>query len=140
MATIYYKGLTGKLDSVTVALTITIDQLISAIAADEGLATEYYTISKQGDPTKSSLAFGDSSTSLAAIGFVNGDTVICTTNQYGSKQERQIEKLEIAKVKRAATGRTSTYDINKLPNPYNGNLSDPDDGASAPLVPGRPWS
>lgn len=140
MATINYKGLTGKLDSVTVALTITIDQLITAIAADEGLPTEYYTISKQGDPTKNSLSFGDSSTTLNAMGFVNGDTVICTTNQYGSKQERQIEKLEIAAVKRAATGRTSTYDINKLPNPYNGNSAEPDDGDAGPLDQGRPWS
>ena len=140
MATIYYKGLTGKLDSVTIALTATIDQLISAIAADEGLATEYYNISKEGDPTKNSLSYGDSSSTLTAIGFVDGDKVICTTNQYGSKQERQIEKLEIAKVKRAATGRTNTYNINKLPNPYNGNSAGPDDGASAPLAPGRPWS
>lgn len=140
MATIYYKGLTGKLDSVTIALTATIDQLITAIATDEGLATEYYTVSKQGDPTKSSLTYGDSSSTLTAIGFIDGDTVICTTNQYGSKQERQIEKLEIAKVKRAATGRTNTYDVNKLPNPYNGNSAGPDDGASAPLAQGRPWS
>jgi hypothetical protein len=139
MATINYKGLTGKLDSVTVALSVTIDQLITAIAADEGLATEYYTISKQGDPTKNSLVFGDSSTTLTAIGFVDGDTVICTTNQYGSKQERQIEKLEIAKVKRAATGRSSLYDINLLPNPYNGNLVAPDDGDAGPLNQGRPW-
>lgn len=140
MATIYYKGLTGKLDSVTVALTVTIDQLITAIAADEGLPTEYYTISKQGEPDKNSLIYGDSSTTLSTMGFVDGDTVICTTNQYGSKQERQIEKLEIAAVKRAATGRTSTYDINKLPNPYNGNSADPDDGDAGPLVQGRPWS
>lgn len=139
MATINYKGLTGKLDSVTVALSVTIDQLITAIAVDEGLATEYYTISKQGDPTKSSLVFGDSSTTLNAMGFVDGDTVICTTNQYGSKQERQIEKLEIAKVKRAATGRSSLYDINLLPNPYNGNLVAPDDGDAGPLNQGRPW-
>lgn len=140
MATINYKGLTGKLDSVTVALTITIDQLITAIAADEGLATEYYTISRLGDPNKNSLSYGDSSTTLAAMGFVDGDTALCTTNQYGTKQERQIAKLEIAKVKRAATGRTSTYDINKLPNPYNGNSADPDDGDPGPLDQGRPWS
>ena len=140
MATINYKGLTGKLDSVTVALTITVDQLITAIAADEGLPTEYYNISKLDDPTKSSLAFGDSSTTLTVIGFVDGDTVICTTNQYGSKQERQIEKLEIAAVKRTATGRPSTYDINKLPNPYNGNSAAPDDGGAGPLDQGRPWS
>lgn len=140
MATINYKGLTGKLDSVTVALTITIDQLITAIAADEGLPTEYYTISKSGDPSKNSLTYGDSSSTLTSLGFVDGDTVICTTNQYGSKQERQVEKLEIAAVKRAATGRTSTYDINKLPNPYNGNNANPDDGDAGPLDSGRPWS
>jgi hypothetical protein len=45
MATINYWGLSKK-GSVTVALTVTIDQLITAIATDEALSTEYYTISR----------------------------------------------------------------------------------------------
>lgn len=139
MATIYYKGLTGKQDSVTVALTITVDQLISAIATDEGLATEYYNISLSTDLDKSSLAYGDSSTLINAIGYTDGCTVICTANQRGTKEERQIQKLEIAKVKRAATSRTSTYDRNKLPTKYTGN-SITDNPNVGGLQNGRPWS
>lgn len=138
MATINYWGLASK-DSVTIALTATVDQLITAIAADEGLATEYYTISRLTDPNKSSLTYGDSSTTLTAMGFVDGDTVLCTTNQYGSKQERQVEKLTIAAKKRSLTSRPYTLTINDLPTKYTGNnvTDNPNVGG---LVNGRPWS
>jgi hypothetical protein len=138
MATINYWGLSKK-GSVTVALSVTVDQLITAIAADEGLSTEYYTVSRLDDPSKSSLSYGDSSTTLSAMGFVDGGTALCTTNQYGSKQERQVEKLNIAAVKRANTGRTSTLTINNLPTKYTGNAvtDNPNVGG---LVNGRPWS
>jgi hypothetical protein len=47
-----YKGLTGAYGSITgFDDTTTIDDLIIAIAADEGLDTNYYTISKLGDPS-----------------------------------------------------------------------------------------
>lgn len=141
MATISitYKGLVQINQTISVSDGITIDGLIAAIAADEGLATEYYKISVEDNPAVNDVAYGDSSSTLASIGIVDGTSIICTTNQSGSKQERQIQKLAIAAVKRAATSRTSTYDVNKLPNPYNGNLADPNDGAST-LDPGRPWS
>jgi hypothetical protein len=139
MATINYKGLTAKQDSVTVALTITVDQLIAAIAADEGLPTEYYNISLSTDPSKSSLAYGDSSTLINAIGYTDGSTVICTVNQRGSKEERQIQKLEIAAVKRAATSRPSTYNRDDLPTKYSGN-SVIDNTNTGGLITGRPWS
>ena len=45
MATINYWGLSKK-NTVTVALTVTIDQLLVAIATDETLSSEYYTIIK----------------------------------------------------------------------------------------------
>lgn len=138
MATINYWGLTKK-GSVTVALTITVDQLITAIAADEGLSTEYYTLSRLTDPSKSSIPYGDSSTTLAQMGIVDNDTILCTTNQYGNKQERQIEKLNIAAVKRANTGRTSTLTIDNLPTKYTGN-SVTDNPNAGGLVDGRPWS
>ena len=99
MATINYWGLSKK-NTVTVALTVTIDQLLVAIATDETLSSEYYTISKLSDPSKSSLTYGDSSTTLTAMDIVDGDVILCTTNQYGSKQERQEAKLAIAGKKR----------------------------------------
>jgi GLEYA domain len=140
MATINYWGLSKK-DSVTVNLTVTIDQLITAIATDEGLATEYYTVSSLTDPSKNSLTFGDSSTTLTQLGLVDGSTVLCTTNQTGSKQERQIQKLDIAAATRSADSNARFfYDITQLPNPYNDNGVDPDENPNTGgLVQGRPW-
>jgi len=144
MATINYWGLAKK-GSVTVAMTVTIDQLISAIATDEGLATEYYTVSAMNDFSKSSLTYGDSSTTLTQLGLVDGGTVLCTTNQYGSKQERQLEKLYIAQAKRQAFGDitkpyyrvNNTFDITLLPDTY---ATAADDNAnSGGLLNGRPW-
>ena len=144
MATINYWGLAKK-GSVTVAMTVTIDQLITAIATDEGLATEYYTVSSMNDFSKSSLTFGDSSTTLTQLGLVDGGTVLCTTNQYGSKQERQLEKLYIAQAKRQAYGDitkpyyrvNNTLDITLLPDTY---ATTADDNAnSGGLLNGRPW-
>ena len=138
MATINYFGLTKK-STVTVALTVTVDQLITAIATDESLATEYYTISKLSDPSKSSLTYGDSSTTLTAMGIVDGDVILCTTNQYGSKQERQEAKLAIAGKKRELTSRTYTLTIDNLPTKYTGNEVT-DNANTGGLVAGRPWS
>ena len=138
MATINYWGLTKK-GSVTVALTITVDQLITAIAADEGLSTEYYTLSRLADPSKSSIPYGDSTTTLTQMGIVDGDVILCTTNQYGNKQERQVEKLSIAAKKRELTSRPYTLTINNLPTKYTNNdvTENPNVGG---LVDGRPWS
>ena len=138
MATINYWGLSKK-GTVTVNLTVTIDQLLTAIATDETLSTEYYTISKLSDPSKSSLTYGDSSTTLTAMGIVDGDVILCTTNQYGSKQERQEAKLAIAGKKRLQTSRTYTLTINTLPTKYTGNAVT-DNANSGGLVDGRPWS
>jgi hypothetical protein len=144
MATINYWGLAKK-GSVTVAMTVTIDQLITAIATDEGLATEYYTVSAMNDVSKSSLTYGDSSTTLTQLGLVDGGTVLCTTNQYGSKQERQLEKLYIAQAKRQAYGDitkpyyrvNNTLDITLLPDTY---ATTADDNANTGgLLNGRPW-
>ena len=138
MATINYWGLSKK-GTVTVNLTVTIDQLLTAIATDETLSTEYYTISKLSDPSKSSLTYGDSSTTLTAMDIVDGDVILCTTNQYGSKQERQEAKLAIAGKKRLQTSRTYTLTINDLPTKYTGNAVT-DNANSGGLVAGRPWS
>ena len=138
MATINYFGLTKK-STVTVALTVTVDQLITAIATDESLATEYYTISKLSDPSKNSLTYGDSSTTLTAMGIIDGDVILCTTNQVGSRQERQVSKLAIAGKKRLLTSRTYTLTIDNLPTKYTGNAVT-DNANSGGLVAGRPWS
>jgi hypothetical protein len=152
MATLNYKGLTGVRDDVTINLaTATLDDLITAIAADEGLPTDYYNISVYGNPSINSIALGDSSTTCAAAGIVDGDLIICTPEQSGSRERRQIQKLEIAQLKRRGTpGDDSSvtvgyyrlgnsYDRDKLPTKYSGNtvVNNPNIGG---LKKGRPWS
>jgi len=139
MATINYYGLTKK-GSVTVAMTVTIDQLITAIASDESLSTEYYTVSAMNDISKSSLTYGDSSTTLTQLGLVDGGTVLCTTNQTGSKQERQLQKLAIAAKTRTVDGYTrATLDSSQLPTLYSGN-DVVDNANTGGLIEGRPWT
>lgn len=128
-----YKGLTGAYGSITgFDDTTTVDDLIAAIAADEGLDTNYYTISKISDPSNTlSISFGDSTTSVADLGIVDGDTIICTTNQTGTKESRQIQKLDIAAAKR-----NENYDRDKLPTKYSGNTIVNNAGT---LEQRRPW-
>ena len=153
-----FKGLTGVYGTVSsFDDTTTIDDLITAIATVEGIDTNYYQISKITDPSNTlSSVYGDSTASVASLGIQDGDTILCTTNQVGTKQERQIQKLEIAQLKRQGTFRDTgtyanpsdtpyyrtlnTYDKDLLPNPYNNNSADPDDGDPGPLDDGRPWT
>lgn len=140
MATINYWGLSGVKSSVTVNLTITIDQLIAAIAADEGLPTDYYKVSVLNNPSINDTTYGDSSSTLTEIGIVDDNTVLCTPNQTGTKEDRQIQKLEIAKAARTADGNPrDTYTLTDLPTKYTGNTvtDNPNVGG---LVDGRPWS
>jgi hypothetical protein len=142
MADITYWGLTSTKGTVTVDLTTdTFDTLIDAIASDEGLPTEYYTVSLQRNPSIGDIVYGDSSTPLddASIGMVDGDTVICTPNQSGTKEYRQKQKLDIAAATRAADGDSrATYDITELPTQYSDN-SIIDNPNTSGLQPGRPW-
>ena len=64
-----YKGLTGAYGSITgFDDTTTIDDLIAAIAANEGLDTNFYTISKIEDPTDTlSIVYGDSTSSICLL-------------------------------------------------------------------------
>jgi hypothetical protein len=70
---------------------------------------------------------------------VDGDTVICTPNQNGTKEYRQVQKLAIAALNRLRTGRPDGYNVNDLPTKYTGNAvtDNPNVGG---LVDGRPWS
>lgn len=152
MATLIYKGLTGIQDDVTINLaTSTLGDLILAIAADEGLPSDYYNISVLGNPAVNSISLDDSSTNCATAGIVDGDTILCTPEQSGSRERRQIQKLEIAQLKRRGTpGDDSsvtvgyyrlgnTYDRDKLPTKYSGNTV-VDNANVGGLKKGRPWS
>lgn len=152
MATINYWGLTsikGQITGVTLTTT-TVDQLITSIATNEGLATEYYHISLSTDPSKNDITYGDSSTKLSAMGFTDGCTVYCTPNQSGTKEFRQIQKLDIAQRKRTGglAGDSTqgdyyrilnTYNRDKLPTKYVGDAI-VDNANLGGLQTGRPWS
>jgi len=59
----------------------------------------------------------------------------------GTKEQRQIAKLNLAAADRQADGNARfVYDITQLPNPYNDNVVDPDENPNTGgLVQGRPW-
>jgi hypothetical protein len=150
MADINYWGLTGTKRSVTgiTLATATVDTLITAIAANEGLPADYYAWSLLSDPSKNSFTFGDSTTKLSAMGLVDGDTVLCTPQQNETKQERQLRKLTVAEAKRKAFGDitkpyyrvNNTLDITLLPDTYNGNIPGADDNPNTGgLLNGRPY-
>ncbi len=151
MATINYWGLTGVKGDITglTLSTTTVDQLITSIATDEGLSTEYYHISLSTDPSKNDITYGDSSTKLDTMGFTDGCTVYCTPNQDGTKEFRQIQKLDIAQRKRtgglagdstqgAYYRELNTYDRDSLPTKYSGNTL-VDNANPTSLLAGRPW-
>ncbi len=146
-----YWGLTGVKGTVTVDEAVLVDGLITAIATDEGLDTNYYVVSKLDDPSKSSYYYSDSSTTINTIGITNGSVILCTPNQTGSKEQRQIQKLDIAQRKRlGGLSDDSTtdavyyrnlneYNRDKLPSKYVGNES-VDNPNPDGLLPGRPWN
>ena len=142
MATINYWGLSKK-STVTVDLdNDTVDDLITAMALDEGLPTEYYSVSILQFPDYNDTVYGDSTTTLggSGLGLSDGDTVLCTPRQDGTKEYRQIQKLEIAKAARTADGNArDTYTLTDLPTKYTGN-SVTDNPNVGGLVDGRPWS
>ena len=149
MATIYYKGLTGDVSDVSASLAVsTIDDLIVSISIEEGLPSDWYKISLKDNPNVNEIAYGDSSTPLADMGFVDGSTVYCALHQYGTKELRQTQLLEIAQLKRRG-GPTldntkhyyrtaNTYDKSELPTQYSGDTL-VNNANLGGLQAGRPW-
>ena len=148
--TLNYKGLTGKRGTVTVDDTGNVLSIITAILADEDptvgvLTGNDYDIALERDTSITDVANGTDV--ISAAGIVDGDTIICiddnknllTTN---TKEVRQERKGRIASVKREREGKTEfTWNKNRLPNPYEGNLSNPDDDENTgALQAQRPWT
>ena len=148
--TLNYRGLTGKRGTVTVDDTGNVLSIITAILADEDptvgvLTSNDYDIALERDTSITDVANGTDV--ISAAGIVDGDTIICiddkknllTTN---TKEVRQERKGRIASVKRHREGKTEyTWNKNRLPNPYEGNLSNPDDDENTgTLQAQRPWT
>lgn len=152
--TIQFKGLTGILGQVTIDDTLKLGDLIEAIATAEGLPTDYYSISVEGNPSINDRSYDDSTTVIGGslptgAEIAENTRIICTTQQRGNKERRQIQKLEIAQKKRTgglASDSTqgnyyrplNTYDRDRLGAKYVGNdvVDNPNPGG---LQPGRPW-
>jgi len=130
--------------AISIDNTLTIAGLKTAINTAEGTPTAIMDLYLNG----SKLA---DLTVISAAGIVAGTHINVSNNISDSsvwnKEERQSYKLQLAELRRQAGGDTSaTYyrvynnlDLNLLPNPYNGNNIEPDDGASTLSV-GRPWT
>lgn len=123
-------------DSYTVTLASdTVDDLKALIVAADSVDATWFNL------VHNNRVLTGSDT-LQSAGVEDGDS-LRIANIIGSlatKEAKQLAKLELAALDRAAYGsRPQYYDINKLPNPYNGNETIPDDGASV-LEAGRPWS
>lgn len=153
--TVEFKGLTAILGEVTIDDALTLGALIEAIATEEGLPTDYYAISVEGNPSVNDTVYDDSTVTIGGTlptgaGITADTRIICTPRQQGTKERRQIQKLEIAQRKRTGglAGDSTqgdyyrprnTYDRDKLPTKYTGN--DVTDNANVGgLQQGRPWS
>ena len=155
--TLNYRGLTGKRGTVTVDDTGNILSIITAIRADEDptvgvLTNNDYDIALERDTSITDVNNGSDTISDH---IVDGDTIICIDDKKNltstnTKEVRQDRKLRIASVKReydssrgvgSASNDRYTFDATQVPNPYEGNSSNPDDDENTgSLVVGRPWT
>ena len=160
--TLNYKGITGKRGTITAPDTTTFVNLIPLIIADEDptlgvLTNNDYDIALERDTSITDVANGSDPIAVGVdnLGLVDGDTILCMDDKKNltstnTKEVRQNRKLRIASVKRLAdsvanigSGANDRYTLNtnQIPNPYEGNNSNPDDDENTgPLVAGRPWS
>ncbi len=138
MATVTVQSLlnAATFDSYTVTIaTDTVNDLKTQIVSADGVDATWFNLVLDNQV----LTGTDT---LQTAGVADGDQLRIANiiGKLATKQAKQEAKLALAALDRAAYGsRPSTLDINKLPNPYNGNDTDPDDGATT-LVAGRPWS
>ena len=150
--TLNYIGLTRKQGTITVSDpdVVTVVNLIPLIIADEDptvgvLTNNDYDIAVQRDTSITDVNNGSDTCTVAGI--VDGDLIICIDDKKNltstnTKEVRQERKGRIASVKREREGKTEyTWNKNRLPNPYEGNLSNPDDDENTgTLQAQRPWT
>lgn len=144
---IQYRGLTGIIRTLSLDTSNTLSQVNSAAIADEGLDSVYYeNMALERDPDINLDTEG--SNTVANLNITTSDIFYMVTDQIGNLEYRQVQRLDIAQLKRqggpgADTDfpcyRTlNTYDIDLLPSKYIGNTSTPNPHPSG-LVEGRPW-
>ena len=153
MATIRCKGLTGVVFDLTVTLgSTTVNGLTALARAIEGAPITvgmYGEIHLVSNPAINQTT--DGAKTLTAAGIVAGDTVVCIPLKTGNKEARQEQKGAIAQAKReglaaadtdAVYYRTlSTWNKNRLPNPYEADAYNADDDENTgTLAASRPWT
>jgi hypothetical protein len=124
---------TAVYDSYTIDNGQTINQLKTAINTARGFDSTWYDI-VQNEHIVSGTA------TLSSLGITTG-TQLRTHNKIArlaTKELRQIAKLELAQLDRAATGRPSEYDITQLPAQYVGDVATNNLNEGG-LQQGRPW-
>jgi hypothetical protein len=144
---IQYRGLTGIIRTLSLDTANTLNQVNSAAIADEGLDLSYYeNMALERDPDINLDTEG--SNTIASLNITTSDIFYMVTDQVGNLEYRQVQRLDIAQLKRRGgpDGETdfpcyrtlNTYDIDLLPSKYIGNTSIPNPHPSG-LVEGRPW-
>jgi hypothetical protein len=126
--------------AISVTSSTTVTQLKSLVYAAEGVTTTIMTFYFDGVELASTAT-------MATIGATTG-TYIGSSNtiaQMESKADRQLAKLELARLRRFASGDTTkpfyrefnVYDVNLLADPYVSNTATV--GTTSTLVAHRPW-
>lgn len=125
----------GQFDSYTVSDGITVATLKSTINSATGTDSSWYNVNFNEEVL-------DDANTLVSYGIVNG-SVLGTGNiisNLPTLQDRQIAKLDLASLDRAAAGNPyDVYDITQLPAQYIGNVSTPNPHPDG-LLEGRPWA
>ena len=145
---IYVQSFLNSATKLTIAVnnTTTVTQLKALVNVAEGTTStymEFYLVN--ASTTATNLANGNT---LGSYGVTTGtyirssNTISTSTN----KTDRQVAKLELAKLRRFAAGNTTatfyreynSYDINLLADKYISNTSTV--GTTSTLVESRPWT
>ena len=125
----------AQYDSYTVSDGITVATLKNTINLATGTDSSWYNLNF------SEQVLVDTNT-LASYNIINGSTLGSGNliAKLPTLQDRQIAKLDLASLDRAAAGNPwDTYDITELPSQYIGNVSTPNPHPTG-LIEGRPWA
>jgi len=142
----FYNGLTrqGNVQLNVETTTATFPAYATVVSTAEALDINYYYFSLARDSRFNSsdypTEFFNQIETALGITLVNNDVFIATPLQDGlTKEQKQIQKLDIAAATRLADGNPrSEYDITELPTQYDDNsvINNTNTGG---LQVGRPW-
>lgn len=123
---------TAVYNSYTIDNGQTVAQLKTAVNSDQGFDSAWYDLVLGNVLTEGST--------LASLGIVSS-TQLRAHNKIGrlaTRELRQVAKLELARLDRAASGQYSVYDIATLPTQFSNNVIVDNANADGLLL-GRPW-